>query len=212
VGLKSVIAYLTGLNIGPEDPAASASQYPAFRQEPYKQDFRALRDYCLHLGLQLCMAHNKPLQVHCGFGDDDIRFSLSAPHNMYDLLAFPPYSDCLVVLVHGGHPWASEAAIMANLLPNVYLDISQTCPFISYGVADVLWDVLQVAPLGKVLYGSDAFHLPELYWLGAKIGRYAVREVVSRLINSGFCSAEEGVQIAQSILHDNAVELYELVR
>jgi hypothetical protein len=213
VGLKSVIAYLTGLNIGPEDSAEAARQFPAFRQEPDKQDFKALRDYCFHLGLQLCMdCGSKPLQIHCGFGDDDIRFSLVAPHYLYELLAFPPYSDCLVVLVHGGHPWAREAAIMTSLLPNVYMDISQTCPFISYGVADLLWEALQIAPLSKVMYGSDAFHLPELYWLGAKLGRYAVHEVLFRLVSAGFVNVAEGQHIARGVLHDNAVELYGLVQ
>jgi hypothetical protein len=212
VGLKSVIAYLTGLNVGPQDPSEAAGQYPAFRQQPEKQAFKALRDYCFHVGLQLCMEHDKPLQVHCGFGDDDIRFSLVAPHHLYELLAFPPYSACLVVLVHGGHPWAGEAAIMTSLLPNVYMDISETCPFISYGVADLLWKVLQIAPLSKVMYGSDAFHLPELYWLGAKLGRYGVGEALSRLVSAGFANVAEAQQIARSVLHDNAVELYGLAR
>lgn len=210
VGLKSVIAYLTGLSIGPEDPAAAEAEYAAFREEPFGRRFKALRDYVLHLGMKLCMAHDKPLQVHCGFGDDDICFSLAAPQYLYELLAFPPYSGCLVVLVHGGHPWAREAAIMAHLLPNVYLDISQTCPFVSYGVADLLWEVLQIAPLGKVMYGSDAFHLPELYWLGARLGRYAVSTVVDRLVSAGFATPAEGRQLARGILHDNAVDLYAL--
>ena len=210
VGLKSVIAYLSGLAIGPEDPAAAAAEYAAFRQQPFGRGFKVLRDYFFHLGMKLCMLHNKPLQVHCGFGDDDICFSLSAPRHLYDLLAFPPYSDCLLVLVHGGYPWAREAAIMANLLPNVYLDISQTCPFVSYGVADLLWEVLQIAPLGKVMYGSDAFHLPELYWLGAKLGRCAVGTVVDRLVSAGFATPADGQQLARSILHDNAVDLYAL--
>jgi len=210
VGLKSVIAYLTGLAIGPEDPAAAAAEYAAFREQPYGRGFKALREYVFHLGLKLCMAHAKPLQVHCGFGDDDICFSLAAPRYLYELLAFPPYSDCLVVLVHSGHPWAREAAIMANLLPNVYLDISQTCPFISYGVADLLWEVLQIAPPGKVMYGSDAFHLPELYWLGARLGRYAVGMVVDRLVSAGFATPAEGRQLARGILYDNAVDLYAL--
>ena len=210
VGLKSVIAYLTGLAIGPGDPAAAAADYSGFREQPFGRGFKALRDYCFHLAMKLCMLHDKPLQVHCGFGDDDICFSLSAPRYLYELLAFPPYSDCLLVLVHGGHPWAREAAIMANLLPNVYLDISQTCPFISYGVADLLWEVLQIAPSGKVLYGSDAFHLPELYWLGAKLGRQAVGAVVERLVSAGFATPADGQQLARSILYDNAVDLYAL--
>jgi len=212
VGLKSVIAYLTGLAIGPEDRAGAAAEYAAFRQAPEVRGYKALRDYCFHLGMQLCMEHDKPLQVHCGFGDDDICFSLSAPQHMYELLAFPPYSDCLLVLVHGGHPWAREAAIMANLLPNVYLGVSQTCHFISYGVADLLWEVLQIAPLSKVMYGSDAFHLPELYWLAAELGRYAVGDVLSRLVSAGFATAAEARQMAGSILHDNAVHLYGLAR
>jgi len=210
VGLKSVIAYLTGLDVGPEDAARAREEFPAFRQEPDRQDFKALRDYCFHLGLQLCLQHDKVMQIHCGFGDDDIRFSLAAPHHLYELFAFPPYSDCLVSLVHGGYPWHKEAAIMASLLPNVFMDISETCPFVSYGVADLLWDVLQIAPFSKVMYGSDAFHLPELYWLGAKLGRRAVNDVLSRLLAEGFLNRDEALQIARKVLADNAIELYGL--
>lgn len=210
VGLKSIIAYLTGLDIGPQDPAEAAKQFPAFRQEPYCRDFKALRDYCFYLALERCMEFNKPLQIHSGFGDDDIVFTRCAPQYLHELLAFPPYSDCLVVLVHGGHPWSAEAAVMASLLPNVYLDISETCPFFSYGVAEMLWEVLQVAPLNKVMYGSDAIHVPELFWLGAKLGRYAVGNVLANLTSAGFSTPAEGRIIGRHILHDNAVALYRL--
>lgn len=210
VGLKSIIAYLTGLEIEPPNKTDANAQYHAFRQNPEKRDYKALRDYCLYKALDLCMEYDKPLQIHCGFGDDDILLSRSAPRYLHELLAFPPYSDCLVVLVHGGHPWSAEAAVMASLLPNVYLDISESCPFFSYGVSDMLWKILQVSPLNKVMYGSDAIHVPELFWLGAKLGRFALRQVLANLISQGFCSLAESETIARHILHDNAVELYKL--
>jgi hypothetical protein len=210
VGLKSEIAYLTGLNIGPLDIAEASKLYPAFRENPAARGFKALRDYCFHIGLQLCIERNKPMQIHCGFGSDDIRFSLAAPHNLYELLAFPPYSDCLVVLVHGGYPWAKEAAYMTNVLPNVFLDFSETCPLTAYGAGDTLWEIFQVAPINKVMYGSDAFLLPELFWLGTKLGRNAVNQVLSRLVDIGFLGKADVLTIARFILRDNAVELYQL--
>jgi len=210
VGLKSEIAYLTGLNIGPEDIGEASKLYTAFRQNPTARDHKALRDYCFHIGLQLCIEHNKPMQIHCGFGSDDIRLSLAAPHNLYELLAFPPYSECLVVLVHGGYPWAKEAAYMTNVLPNVFLDFSETCPLTAYGASDTLWEIFQVAPINKVMYGSDAFLLPELFWLGTKLGRNAVNQVLSHLVDMDFVSEADALIIARHILHDNAVELYQL--
>jgi len=210
VGLKSAIAYLTGLNIGPQDIVEASKLYPAFRENPVARDFKALRDCCFHIGLQLCIEHNKPMQIHCGFGSDDILFSLAAPHDLYELLAFPPYNECLVVLVHGGYPWVKEAAYMANVLPNVFLDFSETCPLAAYGASETLWEILQIGPVNKVLYGSDGFRFPEIFWLGAKLGRNAVNQALSRLVDMGFVGKADALTIARYILHDNAVELYQL--
>lgn len=210
-GLKSVIAYLTGLDIGPKNEALAREAFPGFAEKPFELRTRKhLRDYCFHLALELCIEYDKPMQVHCGCGNDEIYLSRSAPNLMYELLVFPPYSDCIVVLVHGGYPWAQEAAIMANILPNLFLDISATCPFISYGVTDFLWDILKITPINKVMYGSDGFHMPELYWFSAKVGRNALGQVLSHLIDLGHVNESESLTIARHILHDNAVEVYGL--
>lgn len=210
VGLKSVIAYLTGLAVDKATAADAERQYSAYRNAPWKRDFKALRDYTLLRALDLCREYNKPMQIHCGWGDDDIRLASVAPRHLYELLAFPPFSECLVVLVHGGYPWAKEAAIMANLLPNVYVDFSETCPFASFGIDDVLWELLQIAPVNKVMYGSDGFHLPELYWISAKIGRQAANRVLERLVAWDYLDLEQASKVARGIFHDNAAALYNL--
>jgi hypothetical protein len=60
------------------------------------------------------------------------------------------------------------------------------------------------------MYGSDLYLLPEIFWLGAKLGRKAVGRVLGRLVEDDFLGKSDALKIARLILHDNAVSLYDL--
>jgi len=64
--------------------------------------------------------------------------------------------DVPIVLLHSGGPRAIEAMLIADLVPNVYLDTSLTIPFYENSR---IWDDLAFSyrkvGVGRVIYGSD---------------------------------------------------------
>jgi hypothetical protein len=59
-------------------------------------------------------------------------------------------------------------------------------------------------------YSSDAHITPELFYLGSKWGRIAVKQVLEESIGNGEIDLPEAKQIAWSIFRTNAMHLYKL--
>jgi hypothetical protein len=140
-----------------------------------------------------------PLQVHSGFGDSDLHLWRADPSYLKPLIE--RFRDTPFVLLHC-YPFVREAGWLAHVYGNVWLDLSLTIPHVSQP-AQALRDALELAPVSKLLYASDAARTPELYWLAARWWRKALAEVLPELL-----PAEEAEQAARLILRDNARQLY----
>lgn len=102
------------------------------------------------------------------------------------------------------YPYVREAGWLACVDANVYLDLSLTIPHVARPAA-VLAEALELAPISKLLYGSDAVGTPELYFLASIWWRDALAEVLPALL------PEQGVlAAARMILAENARRLYRL--
>jgi hypothetical protein len=80
---------------------------------------------------------------------------------------------------------------------NVYFDLSLTIPHISRP-AVALAEALELAPVSKLLYASDAARAPELYFLAASWWCDALEEVLPQLL------AGEAAHSAARIMRENA--------
>jgi predicted TIM-barrel fold metal-dependent hydrolase len=97
---------------------------------------------------------------------------------------------------------------MANVLPRVYCDVSQGIPFAANAAHRIFAEMLEMAPLSKVVYGSDGFNLPEINYIGAKLSKAAVAQALKDLVNGGMLSRGEAEEAAGLILAGNARRLY----
>jgi predicted TIM-barrel fold metal-dependent hydrolase len=150
------------------------------------------------------------MQIHTGMGDFEVNLVLCRPALLMDLLRFPVFRACKVLLVHSGYPYHAEAGYMANVLPRVYCDISEGIPFAGHAARRIISEVLEMAPLSKVVYGSDGFGAPEINYIGAKQGKQALAQVLQDLVDAGMLSKGEAEQAAGLILAENARRLYRL--
>lgn len=73
-----------------------------------------------------------------------------------------------------------------------------------------LLNILSLAPLNKVMYGSDGFILPEVYWSGALGGREELGWVLDDLVRRDSLGRGEALAVAADILHGTARRLYRL--
>jgi len=211
-GLKSIIAYRTGLDISPlsRTPDQGYQALDAIRRGLGGGSMKKLRDHLVCRAMDLCIEHDVPMQIHTGMGDHEVNLVLSRPAYLMDLLRFPAYRGCRVILVHTGYPYQAEAGYMAGVLPRVYCDIGEGIPFAGHGASRVLREVLEMAPWSKVLYSSDGYNIPEIMYTSAKVGKQAVSETLDRLVRDGWMQPETAPRAAEAILAGNAQRLYRI--
>jgi uncharacterized protein len=138
-----------------------------------------------------------PVQVHCGFGDSDLWLARADPSHLKPLIE--RFRETKFVLLHC-YPFVREAGWLAHVYGNVWFDLSLTIPHVSRP-AEALREALELAPVSKLLYASDAARTPELYYLAAKWWREGLPEVLP---------PEDAEADARAILRENALELYGL--
>jgi len=142
-----------------------------------------------------------PVQVHAGFGDADLLLPRADPALLKPLIE--RFRRTPFVLLHC-YPFVREAGWLAHVYANVFVDLSLTIPFVARP-AEALREALELAPVSKLLYASDASRTPELYFLAAKWWREALAEVLSEAL-----PADEAEEAGGAILRENALALYGL--
>ena len=93
---------------------------------------------------------------------------------------------------------------MAHVYGNVFFDVSLTIPHVARP-AVALYEALELAPVSKLLYASDASRTPELYLLGSRWWREALGEVLPVLL-----AESDALAAARMILRENAHAVYRL--
>jgi hypothetical protein len=139
-----------------------------------------------------------PVQVHCGFGDSDLHLWRADPSYLKPVVE--RFARTPFVLLHC-YPFVREAGWMAHVYANVFFDLGLTIPHVARPV-EALHEALELAPVSKLMYSSDAARAPELYYLAAVRWRAALAEVLA-----DEPSAEDD---ARAILRTNALRLYGL--
>jgi len=211
-GVKSIIAYRTGLDVSPlsRTPDQGLQALDAIRRGIGGQAMKKLRDHLLCRALELCIEHDVPMQIHSGMGDFEVNLVLCRPALLMDLLRFPTFRSCKVLLTHTGYPYHAEAGYMANVLPRVYCDLSEGIPFAGNAARRIISEVLEMAPISKVAYGSDGYGAPEINYIGARLGKRALAQSLQDLVDDGMLTEGDAQQAAGLILSENARRLYRL--
>jgi hypothetical protein len=182
VALKTVVAYRGGLDLEVLEPTTRARLLDALEANQESGD-------------------PLPIQIHSGFGDPDLLLARADPSHLKPV--FERFTATDFVLLHC-YPFVREAGWLASVYPNVFFDLSLTIPHVSRPAA-VVAEAIELAPLSKLLYGSDAVRTPELYLLAARWWRSALAEVLGALLSEP--AAERGAEL---ILRENALALYRL--
>ncbi|MGZ4501880.1 MAG: amidohydrolase family protein [Nocardioidaceae bacterium] len=212
VAFKTVAAYRTGLELPAAAPSAAevrraAERWLARRERTgrHRLDDPTLIAHavwsCLPLGL--------PLQVHTGYGDPDLTLHRADPSLLTAFLRALPVDAAPVVLLHC-YPYHRQAAYLANVFPQVVLDVSLAVNHVGPGAAAVLAETLEIAPFGKLLYASDGFALPELHHLGAAVFRDALGGVLAAWLAQDVLAEDDARRFARMIAGDNAGRVYRL--
>jgi predicted TIM-barrel fold metal-dependent hydrolase len=213
VALKSIIAYRTGLDVEDVSKSDARASFHEIKQNVKTQGSlrlasKPLCDYLLVLALDAARSQDLPVQFHTGFGDSDADLRTANPLHLRTVIE--RYPGLPLVLLHGGWPYYRELAHLAAIYANVWADLSLAVPFATVGIPTMLRDMMGMAPFSKLMFATDAFTMPEIFWLAARWGRWSLTRVLHEMVADGFLLESEALKAAESILAGNARSLYAL--
>jgi len=214
VGVKSIAAYRTGLDLDPERPSdaevtAAAGRWLAAQLNkgagPPRIADRTLQRFLIWCGVDLGL----PVQFHVGYGDSDVDLHRCNPLLLTPLLRAIQPTGTTVMLLHN-YPYHREAGYLAQVFPQVYVDAGLATHNLGRRAPALLAEALELAPFGKFLYSSDAFGLPELYYLGAALFRTALSAFLEAGVQEDHFSERTVVRLTRMLCADNAKRAYQL--
>ena len=214
VGVKSVAAYRTGLDLSPDRPtdaavSAAAGRWLAARAGapagPPRIAAETLQRFLIWCGVDLGL----PVQFHVGYGDSDVDLDRGNPLLLTPLLRAIQPTGVPVMLLHN-YPYHREAGYLAQVFPQVYVDAGLATHNLGARAPALLAEALELAPYGKFLYSSDAFGLPELYYLSAALFRRALSDFLRAGIEEDLYSERTVVRLTRMLCADNAKRAYQL--
>jgi uncharacterized protein len=213
VGVKSIAAYRTGLDLIPERPTDTEVTEAAGRllaaqatePGPLRIADETLQRFLIWCGVDLGL----PVQFHVGYGDSDVDLHRCNPVLLTPMLRAIQPTGVPVMLLHN-YPYHREAGYLAQVFPHVYVDAGLATHNLGTRAPALLAEALELAPFGKFLYSSDAFGLPELYYLGAVLFRRALSEFLSAGLDEGLYTERTVVRLTRMLCADNAKRAYRL--
>jgi hypothetical protein len=214
VGLKSVIAYRTGLHVElveqPDAAAAFAGVHERARRDGrIRIASKPLLDHLVVLAVEAAARQEVPIQFHTGLGDPDLDLTLVDPAALRVLFS-DLFRAAPIVLLHTGYPYVRSLAYLAAMFPNVYADMGEAILFAAGEATQITRELLGLAPASKILFSTDASLVPELYWVGARLGRRALGRVLDEHIDDGAIDERTALDWAERILWRNSERVYGL--
>jgi predicted TIM-barrel fold metal-dependent hydrolase len=210
VGVKSIAAYRTGLDLRPERPSdaevrAAAGRWLAGTAGAPRIAEETLQRFLIWCGVDLGL----PVQFHVGYGDSDVDLHRCNPLLLTPLLRAIQPTGVPVMLLHN-YPYHREAGYLAQVFPHVYIDAGLATHNLGTRAPVLLAETLELAPFGKFLYSSDAFGLPELYYLSSALFRRALCEFLTAGLREDLYTERTVLRLTRMLCAGNARRVYRL--
>jgi uncharacterized protein len=170
---------------------------------------KPLQDYIFFKLISLCDKYKIPVQIHTGLqtgnGND---ITNSNPTGLVKAISrFPGVKFCLL---HAGYPYGGEMATLAKNFPNVYIDMAWSALISPAYTERYLQEFIETVPTNKIMaFGGDSQTVEGAY--GASVlARRTVEVTLVNMVKSGYYSESEALSIADMILRNNALTIYNL--
>ncbi len=214
VGMKSVIAYRTGLHVAEVSADDAGRAFATVREGGLRVgalriESKPLLDHLVVIAVEEAGRQGVPIQFHTGLGDPDLDLTLVDPAALR-LLFSERFRAAPIVLLHTGYPYVRSLAYCAAMFPNVYADMGETILFAAGEATQIYRELIGLAPASKLLFSTDASLVPELYWVGARVGRRALATVLDEHIDDGTLDEPTALDWAERMLWRNSEAVYSL--
>jgi predicted TIM-barrel fold metal-dependent hydrolase len=212
VGLKSIIAYRYGFDFDPVRPSEAEVQVAAGRWLAEVSDSGRARvsdPVLLRAGVWSAADLGVPLQLHTGYGDPDLDLHRCDPLLLTNWLRMVEGSGMDVLLLHC-YPFQRNAGYLAQVFPNVYVDVGLGINYTGSRSPEVIAESIELSPFAKVLFSSDAWGPAELHYLGALWWRRGMYRLLHSWTQDGEWCEQDAVRVARMMGVENAARVYRL--
>jgi predicted TIM-barrel fold metal-dependent hydrolase len=213
IGFKSVMAYRYGLDFDPDRPSATEVEKAAgewLKSNSERGKIRMDHPVLLRHILWEAVDYKLAIQFHVGYGDSDIIMHRCDPTQMTEFIRMTVDSGISIMLLHC-YPFVQEAGYLAQVYPHVYLDTGASAHWTGLSSSAIVAQSVEMAPMSKVLFSSDAFGLPELYYVGTFVWRKAMGEILDKWVASDGLGYDDAVKYLNWMANDNARRAYRLL-
>jgi predicted TIM-barrel fold metal-dependent hydrolase len=206
VATKSILAYRGGFAGDLSEPTSAEVAEAAGRWRN-SGGLRLTDRVLLRFGLYQALRLGKPLQFHVGFGDRDCDLHTTNPMYLLDFLRSS--GDTPIMLLHC-YPYEREAGYLAQAFNNVYLDGGLAINHLGARSAGFIARLLEMAPFRKILYSSDGFGPAELHFLGARLWRNGIRDILQGFVNADEWGERDAIRVVDLIAYGNSRRVYRI--
>lgn len=213
VAFKSIAAYRVGLGLAPDRPSDAAVFTAAARwasEIGAGAPVRLVDDTLIRFLIWAAVDLGLPIQFHVGYGDRDTDLHRADPLLLMPLLRATADRGVPVMLLHN-YPFQRNAGYLAQVFDHVFVDVGLAVQNVgAEGAVRILGELLELAPLGSVLFSTDGFGLPELFHVATTRFRTALAAVLAREVAQGNWLFEDAARAARMIAAENARRAYRL--
>ena len=218
VGFKSILSYRTTFMIDTARPAlgevrASLDRWLSKCDSSgiYRLDDPVISRYVLWATAELARDRRLPIQFHVGIGDDDILMYGNDPSYFTGFIAEMQSWRVDIALLHC-YPFIRTAQWLAEVFQNVYYDIGFMLNFSGPSIRSIFREAFEIGPFFKQLYSSDAYAIPEFYYVSSFLFRQNLVDMVSEWVSEDYCSEQDALGICKAVCFENAARIYGLPR
>ncbi|MFH1965894.1 MAG: amidohydrolase family protein [Acidobacteriota bacterium] len=214
VAVKSQNAYSRDIDYA-ETPAEKAVE--PFARLLNKEDLspgekKTVEDHLFWYAVEKATSSSLPVKLHTGYyaGDNNMRLSrlINNAGSSCDLCRNAP--DTRFVFMHICYPYYEEILSVAKHYTNACIDMCWSWIINPVAAKDFLKKYLVTAPANKILtFGAD--YIPVEPVAGhAKIARRGIALALSELVEEGWMSADNALELVDPVMHGNARRIFSL--
>ncbi|MFC1538017.1 amidohydrolase family protein [Candidatus Latescibacterota bacterium] len=214
VAAKSQNAYSRDINYD-DVPAETAE--PLFKKRVSGdsmtlREVKALEDHLFWYAARKSTEYNLPVKLHTGYyaGQNSMPLSrlINNPGSATDLCLNSP--ETTFVFMHICYPYYEELISIAKQFTNAHVDMCWSWIINPVAAKDFLKKYLVTAPANKIVaFGGD--YIPVEPVLGhAAIARQGISLALSELVEDGWMSGNDALELVDPIMHENARRIFKV--
>ncbi len=214
VAVKSQNAYSRNIDYIPTSAENAEKPFTMLlnREELSAEEKKTVEDHLFWYAAEKATSYNLPVKLHTGYyaGDNYMRLSwlINNAGSACDLCRNA--INTRFVFMHICYPYYEEILAVAKHYTNAYIDMCWSWIINPVAARDFLKKYLVTAPANKILtFGGD--YIPVEPVVGhARIARHGIALALSELVEEGWMSAANALELVDPIMHGNARRVFSL--